>query len=132
MPIPAALSLQLRQIIGCCVVIEVVFVSQRSILKFPFSPVAREIAKRLPNEKAIKDMVLTGVAYMGIKCLDLNLIKSINSSNKLHDAALGLATQLTDKDRHTYYHIRNEFRSNIASHTTRVGVKYIGELVQED
>ena len=75
-------------------------------------------------------MVLTGVAYTGIECLDLNLVRSIHLADELQDAAIDLAVQLADKDRHTYCHIRNGFRSNIASHASRIGIKYIGEPAQ--
>ncbi|HAZ80239.1 MAG TPA: enoyl-CoA hydratase/isomerase family protein [Porticoccaceae bacterium] len=99
-------------------------------IKIPFSPITREVVKLLPNEKAINDMVLTGVAYTGIECLDLNLVRSIHLADELQDAAIDLAVQLADKDRHTYCHIRNGFRSNIASHASRIGIKYIGEPAQ--
>ena len=96
-------------------------------IKIPFSPVTRDIVNLLPNQKAIKDMVLTGVAYTGIECLEHDLVRSIHPVDELQDAALDLALQLAQKDRFTYCHIRNGFRSTMAAHASRIGVHYVGQ-----
>ena len=50
-------------------------------------------------------MVLTGVAYTGIECLERDLVRSIHPVNELQTAALELAIQLAQKDRYTYCHL---------------------------
>ena len=76
-------------------------------------------------------MVLTGAAYTGIECLEHDLVKSIHPVNELQNAALELALQLAQKDRYTYCHIRNGFRSAMAAHATRIGVTYVGQVTEE-
>ncbi len=100
-------------------------------IKIPFGPVTRDTVKLLPNHKAYKDMVLTGVAYTGIECLEHDLVRSIHPVNELQNAALELALQLAQKDRYTYCHIRNGFRSVMAAHATRIGVTYVGQVTEE-
>ena len=99
-------------------------------IKIPFSPVTRDIVNLLPNQKAIKDMVLTGVAYTGIECLEHDLVRSIHPVDELQDAALELALQLAQKDRFTYCHIRNGFRSTMAAHASRIGIHYVGQTTE--
>lgn len=100
-------------------------------IKIPFTPVSRDTVRLLPNEKAYKDMVLTGVAYTGIECLERDLVRSIHPVNELQTAALELAIQLAQKDRYTYCHIRNGFRAAMAAHASRMGLNYIGDAPEE-
>ena len=96
-------------------------------IKIPFNSVTRDTVNLLPNQKVVKDMVLTGVAYTGIECLEHDLVKSIHPANELQQAALELAMQLAEKDRYTYCHIRNGFRANMADHASAMGLSYVGK-----
>ena len=98
-------------------------------IKIPFSTVTKDIVNLLPNQQAIKDMVLTGVAYTGIECLEHHIVKSIHPADELQQAALDLALQLAEKDRFTYCHIRNGFRSEMAKHASAIGLTYVGQAV---
>jgi hypothetical protein len=51
--------------------------------------------------------------------------------NELQAAGLELAIQLVQKDRHTYCHIRNGFRSHMAAHASRIGVSYVGQVTEK-
>jgi|TARA_B100000768_G_scaffold79330_1_gene75476 enoyl-CoA hydratase/carnithine racemase len=100
-------------------------------IKIPFTPISRDIVRLLPNEKVYTDMVLTGIAYTGIECLEHDLVRSIHPMNELQAAGLELAIQLAQKDRHTYCHIRNGFRSDMAAHASRIGVSYVGQVTEK-
>ena len=95
-------------------------------IKIPFTPVSRDTVNLLPNQKVVKDMVLTGVAYTGTECLEYDIVKSIHPAKELQRAALELAMQLAGKDRHTYCHIRNGFRVNMAAHASEMGLSFVG------
>ena len=84
-------------------------------IKIPFTEVSNAIVQLLPNKHALKNMLLTGVAYTGQECADLEIVDGIYPADELQQAALDLAKTLTSKDRSTYSTIRNLMRTEIAA-----------------
>ena len=84
-------------------------------IKIPFTEVSNAIVQLLPNKHALKNMLLTGVAYTGQECADLEIVDGIYPADELQQAALELAKTLTSKDRSTYSTIRNLMRNEIAA-----------------
>ena len=70
----------------------------------------------LPNKHALKNMMLTGVAYTGEQCVALNIVEAIFPAEVLQAAAFELAETLASKDRNTYSTIRNLMRPAISVH----------------
>lgn len=84
-------------------------------IKIPFTQVSNAIVQLLPNKHALKHMLLTGVAYTGQECADLEIVDGIYPTDELQQAALELAATLASKDRSTYSRIRNLMRTDIAA-----------------
>ena len=64
----------------------------------------------------VKNMMLTGVAYTGEQCVELNIVEAIFPAEALQAAAFELAKTLASKDRNTYSTIRNLMRPAISVH----------------
>lgn len=82
-------------------------------IPLPFTPVTRSLVSLLPNKQALKNMLLTGIAYTGIEAEALHIVDSIHPADKLHKSALELAKTLATKDRTIYATIRNDMRPEI-------------------
>lgn len=85
-------------------------------IKIPFSPVSNDIAQLLPNKHSLKNMMLTGVAYTGRQCADLQIVDAIYPADSLQVEAFELAKTLANKDRSTYTTVRNLMRPKITAH----------------
>jgi len=82
-------------------------------IPLPFTPVTRSLVNLLPNKQALKNMLLTGIAYTGIESEALNIVDSIHPLDELQIAAFKLAKVLATKDRAIYTSIRNDMRPEI-------------------
>jgi enoyl-CoA hydratase/carnithine racemase len=85
-------------------------------IRIPFTQVSSDIGQLLPNQQAVKNMMLTGVAYTGQQCAELQLVDAIYPQDQLQEQALNLATILASKDRNTYCINRNLLRPAITAH----------------
>jgi enoyl-CoA hydratase/carnithine racemase len=85
-------------------------------IRIPFTQVSSDIGQLLPNQQAVKNMMLTGVAYTGQQCAELQLVDAIYPQDQLQEQALSLATTLASKDRNTYCINRNLLRPAITAH----------------
>ena len=85
-------------------------------IKIPFTPVTSDIAQLLCNQQAVKNMMLTGVAYTGQECAELQIADAIYPAEILQAEAFTLAKTLAGKDRYSYFTIRNLLRPTIAAH----------------
>lgn len=85
-------------------------------INIPFTQVTNDIVHLLPNKHALKNMMLTGVAYTGEQCVALNIVEAIFPAEALQAAAFELAKTLASKDRNTYSTIRNLMRPAISVH----------------
>ena len=85
-------------------------------IEIPFTQISSDIGQLLPNQQAVKNMMLTGVAYTGLECAELQIVDAIYPQDQLQQEALSLAKTLASKDRRTYTTIRNLMRSDIRSH----------------
>lgn len=82
-------------------------------IPLPFTPVTRSLVSLLPNKQALKNMLLTGIAYTGIEAEALNIVDSIHPADELQISAFKLAKMLATKDRAIYSIIRNDMRPEI-------------------
>ena len=82
-------------------------------IPLPFTPVTRSLVNLLPNKQALKNMLLTGIAYTGIEAEALNIVDSIHPLDELQISAFKLAKMLATKDRTIYTSIRNDMRPEI-------------------
>lgn len=82
-------------------------------IPLPFTPVTQSLVNLLPNKQALKNMLLTGIAYTGIEAEALNIVDSIHPQNELQASAFKLAQMLATKDRTIYSSIRNDMRPEI-------------------
>jgi enoyl-CoA hydratase/carnithine racemase len=82
-------------------------------IPLPFTPVTRSIVSLLPNKQALKNMLLTGIAYTGVEAEALNVVDSIHPADQLQMSAFKLAEILATKDRAIYSSIRNDMRPQI-------------------
>lgn len=82
-------------------------------IPLPFTPVTRGLVSLLPNKQALKNMLLTGIAYTGIEAEVLNIVDSIHPADELQISAFKLAKMLATKDRAIYSTIRNDMRPEI-------------------
>ena len=82
-------------------------------IPLPFTPVTRSMVSLLPNKQALKNMLLTGIAYTGIEAEALNIVDSIHPADELQISAFKLAKMLATKDRAIYSIIRNDMRPEI-------------------
>lgn len=85
-------------------------------IKIPFTQISSDIGQLLPNRQALKNMMLTGVAYTGIECAELQIVDAIYPQDQLQQEALSLAKTLASKDRETYCKNRNLMRPEIVAH----------------
>jgi len=85
-------------------------------IKIPFTPVTSNISQLLPNQLAVKNMMLTGVAHTGQECAELQIVDAIYPMETLQEKAFELAKSLAGKDRYSYSTIRNLLRPTIAPH----------------
>ena len=85
-------------------------------IKIPFTPVTSDISQLLPNQQAVKNMMLTGVAYTAQECAELQIVDVIYPAEKLQAEAFELAKTLAGKDRYSYFTIRNLLRPTITAH----------------
>ncbi len=85
-------------------------------IKIPFTPVTSDIAQLLCNQQAVKNMMLTGVAYTGQDCAELQIADAIYPAETLQAEAFTLAKTLAGKDRYSYVTIRNLLRPTIVAH----------------
>lgn len=89
-------------------------------IKIPFNQVSSDIGQLLPNQQAVKNMMLTGVAYTGLECAELQIVDAIYPQDQLQAEALSLAKTLASKDRDTYCKNRNLMRPEIVAHLHRL------------
>ncbi len=82
-------------------------------IPLPFTPVTLSMVSLLPNPQALKNMLLTGIAYTGIEAEALNIVDSIHPADQLQISAFNLAQMLATKDRAIYTSIRNDMRPQI-------------------
>ena len=61
-------------------------------------------------------MMLTGVAYTGQECAELQIVDAIYPAETLQAEAFELAKTLASKDRYSYFTIRNLLRPTITAH----------------
>ena len=85
-------------------------------IKIPFTPVTSDISQLLPNQQAVKNMMLTGVAYTAQECAELQIVDAIYPAETLQAEAFELAKTLAGKDRSSYFTIRNLLRPTITAH----------------
>ena len=85
-------------------------------IKIPFTQISSDIGQLLPNQQAVKNMMLTGIAYTGIECAELQIVDAIYPQDQLQEEALNLAKILASKDRNTYCINRNLLRPAITAH----------------
>ena len=89
-------------------------------IKIPFTQVSRDIGQLLPNQQAVKNMMLTGVAYTGLECAELQIVDAIYPQDQLQQEAFSLAKTLASKDRQTYCTNRNLMRPEIVAHANNL------------
>ena len=82
-------------------------------IPLPFTPVTLSMVSLLPNQQALKNMLLTGIAYTGLEAEALNIVDSIHPADELQISAFKLAQLLATKDRAIYSSIRNDMRPQI-------------------
>jgi len=82
-------------------------------IPLPFTPVTRSIVSLLPNKQALKNMLLTGIAYTGLEAKALDIVDSIHPADELQISAFKLGKLLATKDRAIYTSIRNDMRPQI-------------------
>jgi enoyl-CoA hydratase/carnithine racemase len=82
-------------------------------IPLPFTPVTQTLVSLLPNKQALKNMLLTGIAYTGEESKALDIVDSIHPADELQSAAFGLGKILSTKDRATYTLIRNNMRPEV-------------------
>ena len=85
-------------------------------IEIPFTQISSDIGQLLPNQQAVKNMMLTGVAYTGLECAELQIVDAIYPQDQLQAEALSLAKTLASKDRDTYCKNRNLMRPEIVAH----------------
>ena len=89
-------------------------------IKIPFTQVSSDIGQLLPNQQAVKNMMLTGVAYTGLECAELQIVDAIYPQDQLQQEAFSLAKTLASKDRQTYCTNRNLMRPEIVAHANNL------------
>ena len=89
-------------------------------IKIPFTKVSSDIGQLLPNQQAVKNMMLTGVAYTGLECAELQIVDAIYPQDQLQQEAFSLAKTLASKDRQTYCTNRNLMRPEIVAHANNL------------
>jgi len=89
-------------------------------IKIPFTQVSSDIGQLLPNQQAVKNMMLTGVAYTGLECAELQIVDAIYPQDQLQQEAFSLAKTLASKDRLTYCTNRNLMRPEIVAHANNL------------
>lgn len=89
-------------------------------IKIPFTQVSSDIGQLLPNQQAVKNMMLTGVAYTGLECAELKIVDAIYPQDQLQQEAFSLAKTLASKDRQTYCTNRNLMRPEIVAHANNL------------
>ena len=89
-------------------------------IKIPFNQVSSDIGQLLPNQQAVKNMMLTGVAYTGLECAELQIVDAIYPQDQLQQEAFSLAKTLASKDRQTYCTNRNLMRPEIVAHANNL------------
>lgn len=89
-------------------------------IKIPFTQVSSDIGQLLPNQQAVKNMMLTGVAYTGLECAELQIVDTIYPQDQLQQEAFSLAKTLASKDRQTYCTNRNLMRPEIVAHANNL------------
>lgn len=89
-------------------------------IKIPFNQVSSDIGQLLPNQQAVKNMMLTGVAYTGLECAELKIVDAIYPQDQLQQEAFSLAKTLASKDRQTYCTNRNLMRPEIVAHANNL------------
>jgi len=85
-------------------------------IEIPFTQISSDIGQLLPNQQAVKNMMLTGVAYTGLECAELQIVDAIYPQDQLQKEALSLAKTLASKDRNSYCINRNLMRPEIVAH----------------
>ena len=91
-------------------------------INMTFPPVMLDTVRLLPNEHALKLMMLTGRAYTGVECQASNLVDAIYPQEELQARGFELAQSLGQKDRATYTEIRNSLRADMARHGSDLGL----------
>jgi len=89
-------------------------------IKIPFTQVSSDIGQLLPNQQAVKNMMLTGVACTGLECAELQIVDAIYPQDQLQQEAFSLAKTLASKDRQTYCTNRNLMRPEIVAHANNL------------
>ncbi len=82
--------------------------------RMPISGLLIDVVKLLPNAHAVNELLLTGKALGGVDCLPRNIVDAIYPSEQLESAAVELANELVQKDRHTYTTIKRGLRRQLA------------------
>ena len=85
-------------------------------IKIPFTQISSDIGQLLPNQQAVKNMMLTGIAYTGLECAELQIVDAIYPEDQLQEEAFNLAKILASKDRTSYCINRNLMRPKIVDH----------------
>ena len=57
-------------------------------IEIPFTQISSDIGQLLPNQQAVKNMMLTGVAYTGLECAELQIVDAIYPQDQLQQEAL--------------------------------------------
>jgi len=82
-------------------------------VKVPFGNIAGEILRLIPNPHARKELVLTGVAWGGTKCLKEKVVDAIYPAAELPQKAYELAQMLAEKDRKTYTILKRDLKKHL-------------------
>ncbi|HBC56196.1 MAG TPA: enoyl-CoA hydratase/isomerase family protein [Gammaproteobacteria bacterium] len=82
--------------------------------KMPISGLLIDVVKLLPNAHTVHELLLTGKALGGEECLPRNVVDAIYPAEQLESAAIQLANELAEKDRHTYTTIKRGLRRQLA------------------
>jgi len=82
-------------------------------INIPFTELMVEMIDLLPNKHALKHMALTGAAYTGEECKQLDIVDEIFPMDTLQSQAFELAKSLAGKDRATYTTIKHSLRPKI-------------------
>ena len=83
-------------------------------VKVPFDKIAIGLLRLIPNPQALKELVLTGVAWGGEQCLEKGVVDAVHPPELLTEKTIELARMLAQKDRQTYALLKRDLRYHLA------------------
>jgi enoyl-CoA hydratase/carnithine racemase len=72
-----------------------------------------DVIKLIPNQHALNEMVLTGVAWNGEQCLARNVVDAIYPQDELLEQGVAWTKALANKDRKVYGEIKRNLRRDL-------------------